>query len=100
MVGKYRRSLVRSNLLYDDYKEYSFSNQSRLQMLILSRAVDDSGWVERTRIAAGLCNIENNKVKAMQVTLEEDDNSAIINIQLRAGPPSPSTLAHHKFNQP
>ena len=72
IVANYRQKLVDKKLLYDDDFDYDFSKLTQLSVLIMSRAVDDSGWMERTNMAAAICNIQNKNVKK---TMDSDGNT-------------------------
>lgn len=79
IVSSYRQKLVQKKLLYDEDHDYDFNSQLPLSILIISRAVDDSGWMERVNLAASICNIQSRNVKKM---MDIDDNSVLMSVIL------------------
>ena len=54
---------MEKNRLYDDYRNYNRSaldgshGKMKMQLMIISRAVDDSGWLEPLHVLQGLCDL-------------------------------------------
>lgn len=89
VIAAYRDSLIHSHQLYDPYSahKYSFVNTTskketptRMNLLILSRAVDDRGWMEEVAYNRVFCGLFSNRNESVK----ESRNVLLMNVVLEA----------------
>jgi hypothetical protein len=84
-VGEqFRDLLVADGQLFDEYRShrYDFSGGGRMRLVVLSRAVDDSGWKEAVPFDQIYCALLGNDT---QNAVSGLSNVAVIDVTLRSG---------------